>query len=468
MRGTVWGLVAIAALVGGAAPGPPARAAEPLEVVLSPEGNHLWAYDATSGERQLLARAQNGEDPGTAAPNDLVRDINGQICTSPDGQAIVTGEDTVVPATDPGGGEGSGSHDPRIAGWGFFHISGTALGSLTLEQVGKLAPEAGAGPGYAGDPDNYGCGFLDGERLLTTAIGNTLPGEPANGQLFLWFGPFDAGFRQETDADSGVGFFVGEVDHCEIDRTLATAGGIEVSPEGDVYVAANRPTEIPGGDPAAVWRYSGRWPTSAAECTPEFLAANLTKTQVIPAVPGVLAEPTAPTPSAVVLSPAGTLYVSSVFSGTVSEYTTDGLWVRDLYPTSPLAPRTGPTSQTPFGLAITSDGSLWIADLGIVVAAPAPGQGSLIRQPFGSAGPSGLPETVADGLTFPDGLGVWSPPADAATGPDAHAPEATAEDEPVTGASAGGSLPATGTSPWIPGAFVAVALLASVALRRIS
>src|SRR5439155_22784017 len=120
---------------------------------------------------------------------------------------------------------------------------------------GKHEPEAHSGPGYTCVPDNYGCGFLDSGRLDTTAIGNTLPGQPANGQLFLWFGPFDTGFREETEP-SGVRFFVGEVGHCQIDDTLATAGGIAVDRNGDVYVATNRPDGK--GKPGGVWRFRGR------------------------------------------------------------------------------------------------------------------------------------------------------------------------------------------------------------------
>lgn len=403
-------VVLLASALAGVTGGRGVASEGPAEFVLSPEGNHLWAYDTTSGDQQLLARAQNGEDPGATAPNGLVRDINGQVCTSPDQKHVVTGEDTVIPATGPGGGDGGSSHDPRIAGWGYFRITGDELGSLAIEQRGKLAPEAGEGPGYAGDPDNYGCGFLDDRRLLTTAIGNTLPGEEANGQLFLWFGPFDTGFRTETDPESGSGFYVGEVDHCEVDATLATAGGIAVDTNGDVYVATNRPTEVPGGEPGAVWRFSGRWPSSLAECTPEYLAENITKTQIVPSIPGLPVDARAPTPSAVVLSPVGTLYVSSVFSGTVSEYRKDGTWLRDLYPLSPVTPPTGPTTQTPFGMAVTADGSLWMADLGIAVASPAPGEGSVIRLSFDDDGDPRLPaETVRDGLTFPDGLGVYRP-----------------------------------------------------------
>jgi hypothetical protein len=383
----------------------PAGGAAPRQFVLSPEGNHLWAYDARNGAHQLVVRAQNGSDPGEAPPEGSEpRDINGQICVSPDGRHIITGEDTVIP---PPGGEGS-SHDPRIAGWGYFEISGSELGEIAVTQTGKLAPEApGTGPGYAGDPDNYGCGFIDGNRLLTSAIGDTLPGQPANGQLFLWFGPFDTGFARETE-DSGVSFFVGDVPHCEIDGAIPTAGGIAVDDNGDVYVASNRPDG--DGGPSGVWRYRGRFPSSPGECTSDFLAANLRKDLVVPFTGRLPADVFAPTPSAVVVSPDDTLYVSSVFSGTVSEFTKAGNWVRDIYPLSPIAFRTGPTGNTPYGLAVTADGALWVADLGIVLDAPVDGQGSVVRVPFGpNRNPKLLAQTVRGGLTFPDGLGVYTP-----------------------------------------------------------
>ena len=392
------------ALVATAVPGAPAARRSAGEFVLSPEGNHQWAYDAATGRSQLVVRAQNGADPGADPPAGAERrDINGQVCLAPDGHHIITGEDTVI-GTE--GGDGGSSHDPRIAGWGYHEIGGRTLGRITTRQVGKLAPEAGEGAGYAGDPDNYGCGFLDRQRLVTTAIGNTLPGEPANGQLFLWFGPFDAGYRTETTAE-GVSFLVGEVPHCELDRTLATAGGIAVD-DGDVYVATNRPDDA--GNPGGVWKYSGRFPTSMAECTPEFLAANVQKTQIIPGIPGLPVDPRAPTPSAVAVSPDDTLYVSSVFSGTVSEYTKGGQFVRDIFPLSPITPPTGPTGDTPYGITFTSDGTLWIADLGIVLNAPGDGLGSVIKVTFDATGqPTPLGQRVAEGLLFPDGLGVYRP-----------------------------------------------------------
>ena len=364
----------------------------PRQFVLSPEGNHLWAYAPATNDRQLVVRAQNGGDPGVAAPQGSEpRDINGQVCVSPDNKHVITGEDTVISGE---GGDGGSSHDPRVAGWGYFEITGNRLGNISVQQVGKLAPETGGGPGYAGDPDNYGCGFLDDNRLVTTAIGDRFPGQQANGQLFIWFGPFDRAFRQETDPQTGTRFFVGEVPHCVIDDSLATAGGIAVE-GGDVYVASNRPDD--DGNRGAVFRYSGGFPRSPAECE-----------TVKPGKQVVVSDPRHPTPSAVAVSPEGSLYVSSVFSGTVAEYNKDGDWIRDVFPFSPVTPPTGPTGTTPFGLTFTADGSLWIADLGIVVAEAGPGQGSVIRVRRDEAGNPLPAETVAENMDFPDGLGVYS------------------------------------------------------------
>ncbi|MDX1512006.1 MAG: hypothetical protein R3249_11705 [Nitriliruptorales bacterium] len=437
----------VAAIVATVMLAPTSLAQQPLaEIILSPEGNHLWAFDAETGEAQLVIRAVNGGDPGVEAPPGTEpKDINGQVCVSPDQALIVTGEDTVL-GPDGGPPDGGSSHDPRVAGWGIFGIEGDRIGEIRATQVGKLAPEGGQGPGYTGDPDNHGCGFLDDNRLLTGAIGDPFPGQPANGQLFLWFGPFTAGFEEVTD--DGVTFFVGEVPHCSLDDTLATVGGIEVTPDGDVYVATNRPDD--DNNPGGIWRYSGNFPSSFEECTPEFLAANVTKEQVI-TFP-VLLNPTAPTPSGVVLSPSDTLYVSSVFTSHISEFTRDGTFVRDIWPTSPLAPRVLASGDTPFGMVVDSSGALWVADLGIVVAQPAPGQGSVFRITFEDGDPVLPATTIADGMTFPDGLGLYRP----ADRRGQVAPEPTPQPD-----SDAGGLPATGG-----GLTLAALAIATLASRR--
>jgi hypothetical protein len=371
--------------------------------VLSGEGNRLWAYDAQTGSSRLVVQAQNpiGTSRAATPPSSPHKyDINGQICLSPDGHHLVTGEDTVLPIK----GKVGDSHDPRIAGWGYYRITGDSLTTLRVTEIGKLAPNAGLGPGYTGDPDNYGCGFLDRHRLFTTAIGNTLPGEEANGQLFLFFGPFTRDYR--IARDKSARFYAGRVPHCAIDNTLATAGGIAIDRNGDVYVATNRPDDAL--QPGSIWRYRGDWPDSPEQCTKRYVARHIHKTRVIPRTAvGPAPDPHAATPSAVTISPWDTLVVSSVFTGTVAEYTKTGFWVRDLYPQTPVAVPTGPTGQTPFGLRFTADRSLWISDLGIVGADSAPDMGSVIRIRFDGNGTRGAVTTVRDGLQFPDGLGVY-------------------------------------------------------------
>lgn len=391
------GVLGAAALLAVAVGVVPARSAgPPKQLVLSPEGNHLWAYDAATGAAQLVVQAQNGDDPGEGVePNSAQRrDINGQICVAPNGQHVVTGEDTVF-------GDGT-SHGPRVAGWGWFHPRFDAkTGRLALVQQGKLSPEVG-GPGYRGDPDNYGCGFLDNGRLFTTAIGDRFPGQPANGQLFLWFVSDPAAPTLETTGNAS--YLVGDVAHCEIAGDLATAGGIAVDGNGDVYVATNRPDDA--GNPGGVWRFSGDWPTNARECE----GFEATRELVIPGhgLP-VVPDARVVTPSSVAISAGGTLYVASVFTGTVSEYDKDGTWIRDVYPTAPIAPMTGPTGNTPYGLAFTARGDLWLADLGIVGGEPGPGLGSVQRVRFDAAGNPIVPaDTIAEGLQFPDGLGVYT------------------------------------------------------------
>jgi hypothetical protein len=376
----------------------------PHQFVLSGEGNRLWAYDAQTGKSRLVVQAQNpiGTSRATTPPSSPHKyDINGQICISPDGRHIVTGEDTVLPFH----GKTGSSHDPRIAGWGYYSITGDSLKTLQVKEIGKLAPNAGLGPGYTGDPDNYGCGFLDRGRLFTTAIGNTLPGEKANGQLFLFFGPFTRHYA--VAHDKSASFYVGQVPHCAIDNTLATAGGLAIDRNGDVYVATNRPDDAQ--NPGSIWRFSGKWPATPEQCNKRYLAAHIHKTRIIPRTTvGPAPDVHAATPSAVVISPWDTLFVSSVFSGTIAEYTKTGFWVRDIYPQTPVAVPTGPTGQTPYGLRFTADRSLWVADLGIVTADSAPDQGSVIRIRFDSTGTRGAVSTMRDGLQFPDGLGVYT------------------------------------------------------------
>ena len=68
---------------------------------------------------------------------------------------------------------------------------------------------------------------------------------------------------------------------------------------------------------------------------------------------------------------------------------------------------------TPLGLGVAPDGTLYFADIGLVVSAegvgPGDRTGSVRRIRFVDGAPQ-PPETMADGLAFPDGIGVFVPP----------------------------------------------------------
>ncbi len=67
---------------------------------------------------------------------------------------------------------------------------------------------------------------------------------------------------------------------------------------------------------------------------------------------------------------------------------------------------------TPLGITVDENGTLYYADIGIIIrpSGPGPGNhiGSVRRITFNDDGKPNPPETIADNLQFPDGLGLWS------------------------------------------------------------
>lgn len=343
---------------------PPTPTPRPA-VIFNAEANRLRAYDASDGFRTQVVIPSHRDDPAHG------RDINGQICFVRDSSArFIAGEDTGQP------------NPPQ--GWGFFQLHGDAVGSLSATQIGKLTPT------YQNSPDNaenYGCGFLGDGRLVTTDVGDQASGPP-NGQLIVWFPPFDAPQPR----------------YCKLDVTIGTAGGIFVDAADHVYVASARV------DPG-IYRYAGPFPTgddAAGGCgrrdvTGAPLADAVEKSLLIGADAHVR------TPNAVVGSPHGTLYVSSVLNGVIAEYGIDGRFVRRI-----LEPRSGerlpfPSTGTPLGLGIDRRGTLYYADIGLKQSASGIGPGAnlgTVRQVRVVDGEPQPPDTMNSGLNFPDGIGV--------------------------------------------------------------
>jgi hypothetical protein len=354
---------------GGDAESATTSATEPTSViVLSTEGNNLNAYETEPPFRKQTVIRTNADDPDGL-------DINGQVCALPDGSGLfVAGEDTGQPE--------------RTPGWGIFALDGTSVGELEAREVARLVPTY-----QTEGPENYGCGVLSDGRIVTTDIGNQATGPPT-GQLIVWFPPFDSE----------------EVPYCKIDVALPTPGGIQVVDDA-VYLALAR---APGN---GVVRYEGPFPTgpdAAGGCgrvdgTGAPLADEAHRGQFIAADDHVA------TPNAVVAAPTRGFYVSSAFTGVLAEYDEAGRFVRTL-----VAPPAGEqlgaqpySTGAPFGMGVDpTTGSIYWADLAIGITdsiGPIDGAGTVRRITFDADGNPRTPETMDEGLDYPDGIGIYVP-----------------------------------------------------------
>jgi len=335
-------------------------------IVFSGEANRLNAYAPDDDDFKQTVIETRAIDP-----NGL--DINAQICFDPDGsRRFIAGEDTGQP------------NPPQ--GWGFFQLEGTEVGSLSATRVGKLTPTY---QGSLDNAENYGCGFLSDGRLVTTDVGNQATGE-GDGQLIIWFPPFDSF----------------EVAYCKLDITIGTAGQVYIGPGDSIYVASARVT--PG-----IYLYEPPFPTSndaAGGCgkvdgTGAPLADSVNKRLFIPNDSNI------PTPNALIASLDDTFYISSVINGVIAEYDQAGKFVRRILE-PPAGEGLGPepySTGSPFGLGIDSTGTVYYADIGIVVrdgrVGPGPRTGTVRKILFEDGNP--LPPITMDrNLAFPDGIGI--------------------------------------------------------------
>jgi sugar lactone lactonase YvrE len=336
-------------------------------VFLSAEGEDLNAYDVKDGFRKQVV-VSGGEDEHAGGLS-----LNGEVCFAPDGSRVFAlGDDAGQPDVTPG--------------WSIFQLHGNRVGELTYAHIAKISPT------YQAQPDNYGCAFLHDGRLLTTDIGNNRAG-PGNGQLVVWFPPFDVATPR----------------YCKIDITIGTAGGIYVDAADTVYVASARVN--PG-----IFRYRPPLPTSddaAGGCgqrdgTGAGLADHVAKDVFIPT------DAFARTPNAIYASGHGTFYVSSIFNGVIAEYDAEGKFLRKIL-SPPRGETLGPkpfSTGTPLGLVVDSEGALYYADLGLVIDNGNIGPGNrtgTVRTIHFENGEPLPPVTIDSGLPFPDGVGVFEP-----------------------------------------------------------
>jgi hypothetical protein len=164
-----------------------------------------------------------------------------------------------------------------------------------------------------------------------------------------------------------------------------------------------------------VWVYEGPFPTgptAADGCgrtdgTGAPLADAVTKRVFIEADARLVS------PAGLVASPAGGWYVSSPLSGTIAEHDASGAFVRVILE-PPDGETVGPeplTNGSPIGLAIGSDGTLYYADLGLVLGedglGPGTATGNVRRIRFVDSEPQ-PPEVIETGIFYPDALPVMS------------------------------------------------------------
>ena len=345
-----------------------AASAQLRPLVYSPEGNRLRRYDIESIDQPplrqdvLIDRASSGG-----------RDMNGPVCLLPDASGrFLMGEDTGQPTIPPG--------------WGVFERDGTQVGKLTATYFQQPM----------GDP--YGCVFDSTGRLFTTELGREDETLQLNGQLIVWFPPFDTfpgapGTYPNTSPSTNF---------CKIAEDIGTAAGVNVDDEGRIYVASARTGQV--------LRYLPPFPTGtdAAHGCGKLDPLGSPMADEAHVETFIKDSDHVPTPTFLAHAPNGNWYVASVFNGRIGEYDPSGAFVRLI-----LQPPEGevgfPLSVGhPQGIAVGADGTVYYADLQLRFGAggigPGP-NGKVRRVRFVDDVPQ-PPEIVREGLAFPDAVTI--------------------------------------------------------------
>lgn len=369
MRKTMRWTAALACgvLVAGAAS---AGSIDTGQLLYSTEGNRLRRFDVDTishpplREDVLIRNATDGE----AGPSgDGGRDVNGMVCRLPDGR-LVMGEDTGQPEVRPG--------------WGVFTPAG--------EQVAKLAPR-----GYRAQPEPYGCAVDAQGRLFTTEVGDPLA-FPGNGQLLLWFPPYE-GFPGAPGSYPNGDY---STSYCVLADDIGAATGIALDGD-DVLVSSPRLNQV--------LRFGGSWPTApdagggcgrtSAIGSPLVDAGRVTRAPFIQHL----------TASGLARGPNGNWFVSGVLASSIAEYDAGGALVRTIM-ASPPPPLTLPAPNgSPQALAFDAQGTLYYADLdlrGSPVDPDTGDDGKVRRIRFAANGDPLAPEIVRRSLAFPDGVAI--------------------------------------------------------------
>ena len=338
-----------------------------------------WLYFAEANRlhrievERLASGAQPGEHDEIAVPSasddeTLGRDVNGMICAVPGRNGwLIAGEDTGQPSPP--------------AGWGLFDPTGQQRGKLTHTSA-------------ASQPEPFGCAFDAAGRLVTSEVGDPGFGK-SNGALILWYPPFEHFPGEpheypETNAKSA--------NYCILAEGIGTAGAVAIDAGGRIYLASSSRMTI--------YRFSPPFPsgpTASGGC-------GRTTSHGAPLADSVAKEvfvSARATFSGLTFAPNGNLYAASVATGRINEYDPNGDFVRSILTPSEWLPPF--STGYPQGLAIDAEGTLYYADLDLTWQGSMPGpgpNGSIRRIRFDSDGNPLPPETLLDGLAFPDAVSV--------------------------------------------------------------
>lgn len=372
-------LVTAFALVGG-----PARSADgPKEYLINAQGNQLDLYDISQPIPALGVTTpipSHSHDPNAAPGTDPIghgNDVNGQSCTivQHDGSVrVLMGEDS-----------DQGDLPLGVAqGWGLFETTGGVDGPWTLRDK-IVAP-------YRLDdndhlPDNTGCTVsADGERLFLVDLGVGAFDVPGVGSLFLVY-------RDE------LGDFSSSSEICVLANDLTTAGYIAEHPDESILVPESGRSS--GG---AVSRFAPPFPAKGDEagCTAYRDAHGVDERPnfIQPLFP-LPFNPLAYVPISIV-ERRGHFLVGNVVPGLIVEVDDEGVMVR------PIVLLQGPGVA---GMAVSSDGTLYFANLGLIpcptILCPGPGTGTVWKVPFAPILDLPLlPIPLNAGLQYPEGMGI--------------------------------------------------------------
>ncbi len=354
---------------------------EVRSTLLTSTDGYLLAADPQDATNYQFISVTAPTDPGDPASPSADVAVHDQLC-------FVVGADGadgrfVMPV----GSEASGTE----SAWGVFRLTGDRIGSFVVTQITTF----GADSFPVGPPDvpprPYGCASLSDGRIVTTDLG----WGGADGQVTVWFGPFD-GAKPPTA--------------CRLDTALVEPRGVWVDEQDRVLIASS-------GDTAGVWRYS-RLPTSAdavGGCSGPDAAGAPTadrarKESFIAAGPNGLTDP-----SGITGSVDHGILVSSAISGQINEYDANGEFrtaILSAGPTERLDDANTFFAGTPLGMAIDVDGTLYYADPGWTLdragrTTSAPGTG--IVQALALDGLSSRPDVFLDALTEPTNVTIFAP-----------------------------------------------------------